>query len=432
MFLSLPSISALSAFSSLVVLVLPLAFFGLTKLNIYCNNYIIGVPTYIPFSFFDWLIHFSIFLSAPVRQSLIEFNHQKKKFTVYGFSARNIFHSLIDMYTENNQKLNVLTTPVHHKSFIKILENNPNVELKFIDLTSDYKNLIITQKTVENIKWCDVILITDLFGLSFDLKQLISLKNYFGKTLILDSITGGRSSLKENQDIDIDIYSTGQDKRPVAMGGAYCKIKDSNTALGLAQKISNLPLCTKRERLKKLLNTLLIQKLYTSHTVISLYQIFLNLTCTKFSDFITDKRKSNPGFEHEGYMKRPSNEMIQSIKYEIEKNSISNIEEEYIKKWKLYLQNMNFDFLSKHYPFYIGESEVVLPYNQILIHPSKQDHFLNWCDVKMIACMENQNYCTFQKTDFKYHFLCNSIMNIVTVMGTNKHTVNLAQKLKTP
>jgi hypothetical protein len=372
-----------------------------------------GVPTYIPLDFKQWCNHLMLFIKPSADYTFDYFNYNK--YIVYGFSARSIFNVILDVVSEyyNKPMVKVLTTPIHHTSFVSILETKTD-EIDIIDLSYDFSELVYDDKLEKQVKECDIIVVTHLFGKTFNLDKLITLKNKYNKLLIVDSIMAGKHTMNKQKDYDIDIYSTGQDKRPIALGGGYCLIKDLIL-------------------LFKIINTLFLYIVYTNYTLQLLINLVIRIIGVKFSDCIATIRKKNPGFEHTNYMICPNNSLIESIRYEVFKTDNCNkIEELYTNSWSIYLTYLDKDVIDKYYPFYSKTDLVVLPYNQIRIPSHLKKLFINYCDEKMIACLPNQNYATFKVSNKKYNLFVSEIMNIVTVISSETkelHCKNLAHKI---
>lgn len=401
----------------LIVLTL-IVIWKFVQINVRSNNYIMGVPSYIPFHTVEWIWHLAIWfysLFAQKRDLVI-------KNMVIGFSARSLFQTSMEVLSPT-KKLKILATPIHHHSFVSIMEQFSD-DIQIMDLSDDFRELVIEEDAIKN---CDVIIVTHLFGRSFDIEKLVNLKNKYKKLLLIDSIMAGSHSLTMKEDVDIDFYSCGQDKRPVAMGGAFCIVKNVELLKKINDQVITYPVQSKWSRMKKILNTFLLQKLYTSHTVLSVFHAYIKIFGLKLSDVISEKRKSNPGFEHSGYRVCPENSLIMSVESVMNMSNI--IEKQYKLCWEIYIDTLDDKVIKDYYPYYTKEDTVILPYNQILIPKQQHKQFVDYCNDLMIGCIDNQNYGIMRNSAQKYYDFNDKIMNLVTVIGTENHTKNLAKAI---
>ena len=385
---------------------------------------VLGVPSTIPLSFNDFVKHFSLWVN-----SLLPFYSNKPKSLMYevddkniliGYSCRSLFETALNVLKSSPQydsskgkSLRIAATPIHHKSYTAIMEKMTD-SIDIIPLNETKTEIVIDRDVEEIIKKCDVIVITHLFGQSFDLRELIELKNRYNKILIVDGVMGG--CRKESQNvigIDLDIYSTGQDKRPVALGGGYCIARHEAFA-GMEKEILSYRVVSRFDRLKKILNTFCLRTLYEHRPLQLLMFVFLRTFSIKLSSVTSSVRKSNPGFDSDNYLLCPNDAMVNSLKIELP--NIQEMEDKYVACWRRYLSLLPDEIRETFYPFYRLHQDVILPYNQILLPNRHEDSFLAFCDEHFIGCLDNQNYKALKCADDSYHKYNKRIMNFVTLI----------------
>ena len=93
---------------------------------------ILAALDYLPVNFSEYLYH--LYLSISLYRPSI---YAKKSDThmILGYSCRSLFETIIMFYIQKNPDLKILTTPIHHSSFINIIEKyiKPN-NLYIIDI----------------------------------------------------------------------------------------------------------------------------------------------------------------------------------------------------------------------------------------------------------------------------------------------------------
>lgn len=383
-----------------------------------CAKIVTGVPSNIPVTLFDFARHFGILMTSLHRskpQSL-NYMHEGNRL-LCGFSCRSLFETALILLRKNHtngQPIKILTTPVHHKSFVEIMEKHTD-NIEMLELDERHREIVLDQHAEELIKNCDIIVVTHLFGRTFDMTKLVELKSRYNKILIVDSVmAGARAGTHGETGVDLDIYSTGQDKRPVAIGGGYCVIRHA-LFNGMEAEVMSYPVVTSYQRLMKLANTLMLRQLYTDRRVLLLLYSIFGITGTKLSSVVIAIRTANPGFDHTNYLRCPSESMVRSIKSEL--GRVKQMEDAYIACWKAYLKDLPDDVREVFYPYYDKDEDIILPYNQIRMpNVAACDALLNFCDRHMIGCVPNNNYKCMGRSAPVYHDLMKRIMNFVTVI----------------
>ena len=398
----------------------------ITTLIVKSQRCVLGVPSTIQLETEDFVKHFSLWVDSCVTisgntpKSLIHTVDNQR--ILIGFSCRSLFETGLTALKaspyfiskrDKSSSLKIVTTPIHHKSYVAIMEKMTD-SIEVLSLTDNMTAIVLDHHAEEMIKTCDVIVVTHLFGQSFDLTELIALKNRYQKILIVDGVmAGARNATHTTLGIDLDIYSTGQDKRPVAVGGGYCIPRHEAFAEMEAETLS-YPVVGRLERLKKILNTFFLRVLY-QHRPFHLFLLAaMKLFHIKLSNVTGVVRKSNPGFQHDGYLLCPNESMVQSVKLELP--NVLQMEDKYIACWKEYLTLLPNEAREAFYPFYHLDKPVIMPYNQILIPVGHEEKFLAFCDTHLIGCLGNQNYKALASAGKEYHMFNARIMNFITVI----------------
>jgi hypothetical protein len=373
-------------------------YFKLTERNI------VGVNTYLPISKMEIFKQLLYSYKTIDKQSIVR--KQDNKTIFIGFSSRALFHVTLMTLSEKHKDLKILTTPIHHTSFVKIMKDTSN---KFIDI-DNYNNLNIVE---DDIKWCDIIVITHLFGRSFNLDTLIALKNKYNKLLLVDVIIGNKFD-NNSEHVDILYMSTGMDKRPVCYGGGLIYINSKHEELidNIEHNLNMLPHETLNDRRKSLVNYILLHILYMNTFVHNVVFTIFRLLNISLSESALKYRKVNPGFEHNAYLKKPVDGLIDRIYGNI--NNYHEIEKKYEDNWYSYLNQFSKEEIEYFYPWYINTRDVIMPYNQICIKPELQSLFIDYCDKNNCCVVPNANYALLS-TDEKYKLILASIINLPTI-----------------
>lgn len=393
---------------------------AITNQIIQWTRQVISVPSNIGIEVTDFAIHFAIWfcsLHQDSRPKSLTYAYDGHKM-LFGFSCRSIFETamlVLQRDLKSGKPLRVLTTPVHHKSLVQIMERLIDTDsIEVLTLDKRNRNIVVDKATEEAVKNCDVIVVTHMFGRNFDLRELIALKTKYNKILIVDSVLGGaRTSTCAETGIDLDIYSTGQDKRPIAIGGGYC-IPRNRAFDSLEAEILAYPVVSRMDRLYKIANTFLLRQIYNNKTWLFILVTVAPLLGLKVTSVVSNVRQQNPGFDHDGYLRCPSVSMCRSIQRELSR--VQSMEDRYIHSWHLYLNNLPSPVLKSYYPHYDRDEDVIIPYNQLLLPPGHEQQFLEFCDDNKICAATNQNYKCMTGAASVYHRFVNQVVNMVRVV----------------
>ena len=417
----------------------------ITSVIVKYTGMVLGVPSNIPLEAEDFIKHLCLWLNTcitPWGNTPKSLTHQvDNEDILIGFSCRSLFETSLNVLKDSEhlkstskpgkgekkgQSLKILATPIHHKSYVEIMERI-GTSIDILSLDESMRRIVIDKKSEEKIKNCDVIVVTHLFGKSFDLSELIELKNRYNKLLIVDGVMGGcRLDTHNTIGIDLDIYSTGQDKRPVAVGGGYCIIRH-NAFAQMEQRTLSYRLVGRLERLKKILNTFMLRVLYQHRPLHVVGLFIMKVFNVKLSSVTGSVRKANPGFDHDNYLLCPNESMVQSVKLELP--NIQQMEDKYTACWRRYLSMLPDDVRETFYPYYNSDEIVILPYNQILMPTGLDNEFLEFCDKHMIGCLGNQNYKALKSASNHYHQFNGRIMNFVTVIRPLDEIKHVTEKV---
>ena len=358
---------------------------------------ILAALDYLPVSFREYLYH--LYLSTSFNRPLL-YKQKSNTHMILGYSCRSIFESIIMFYIEKNPNLKILTTPIHHSSFINIIEKyiKPN-NLYIIDINDNYNSIIdITNYDI------DLCIITHLFGQDINCKYLIDNKHKFkAETVFIEDRVQGGTFLKEysNNFIDISIYSCGMDKKPCGLGGGIVLFKESNSSSQIIEclipylkmKISNYSSEHFYNRflfvIKKLPTFLLYNNKWFINLVLRLFSI-LNIDLYTFS---CNYRKNNPGFEHDYYNKNPSNGTLHSINYAIQPENYLKIENLYQNKCNMFFSKLKDNTIIKMFKWNTQKSTLLTPYNTISVDDT--NHLVKYLNNKNIPVMPNPTYKIF-------------------------------------
>ena len=114
-------------------------------------------------------------------------------------------------------------------------------------------------------------------------------------------------------------------------------------------------------------------------------------------DFASSYRKKNPGFAHDGYLKKPSDALLKSIHDEF--NNISSIENLYVKQYNKFKSKINLSHLNK-YIKWNSDSELLTPYNTFYVDKVRFNEFKNYMKSCNICMVPNPTYKIFNH-DYK-------------------------------
>jgi hypothetical protein len=358
------------------------------------------IVDYIPLSVYEICMHF-IFLLFPFYKN---YRFEQKYNLVYGYSCRSLYQGILETF--RNKNIKILTTPIHHTSFINITEKYTN-NIHIIEVRN---NVIVNSEVDSDI---DICLVSHMFGLDMDVDYLNNIKrNNPNCIFIEDRVQGGSFDLKFSHNIfDISLYSMGMDKKPCGLGGGIAFLKP-HRRLELFYKnflsvIGNYESETRLQRAVFLLKKIPSFFLYNNRIIINLcLRIFRYLDIDLLA-FIKYYRKTNPGFEHDNYSYKPSNSLISSINYSL--LNYKKIEKLYITKSSKYLELLNKEnLIDKYYPYLlINDTNTNLntietifyninlsTYNSLYIKERKNE-LIDLLNKKYIPVIENPTYKYF-------------------------------------
>jgi hypothetical protein len=382
-----------------------------------------AAPDYLPLSPREFVRHFANLLTRDKFSLRINYDNYTK---LIGYSCRALFEICLMHYYKED--LVIATTPLHHTSFRNIIERFVKPEnIHIIELNENYNE--ITQ--VPEIKNCDLVVITHLFGQDMDLSILTEFKEKHNCLIIEDRVQGGSLDVKfSNENVDIAIYSMAMDKRPIALGGGFMYINNKHEKLidDLNKIIENLPQEKTSSRFKELLKKIPTYLLYNSRAFLFSFLStvnLLNIFNKKINILNISKgyRKSNPGFSHFGYMLKPSQGLLKSMYENFHKHK--EVEQVYTRKYKFFIKCLTPKIVSIFFPWYKGNSSIT-PYNTILIDENLVDKFLEFLSKYTISSLPNPTYKLFNisyKNDSKDKKFNNGIAYIPSIANMSKREI---------
>jgi len=366
------------------------------------------VPDYLPISkleFFKHIFNVNISHTPQIHQNFYNYTQ------IYGYSCRALFETIMICY--DNPDIKIAITPFHHTSIRDIIEKYVKPEnITIIQLNKNY-NGIDQFPEIDN---CDILIMTHLFGqdLIIEKEDIEKFKKMHNCLIIEDRVQGGTlyHSFSHNY-VDIALYSTGMDKRPVALGGGFVNIR--NTHHILINKICKNILEYKEESklsrlffiLKKIPTFVLYNNRFTLNILIKMVNLLSyfdnSISLLKLTEHY---RKKNPGFEHDSYLQMPSNSLIKSIYDSLP--MFKNIEKLYKKKHNQYIDILDMNDLdvddlelnikNKYYPW-VHRADLLTAYNAIYIPDKRINNFLEYIKDEKFCVLVNPTYKIF---NFEY------------------------------
>jgi len=336
----------------------------------------------------------------------------------------------------NKEDLVIATTPLHHTSYRIIIEKFVKPEnIHIIELNSNYNEI----EKVPDIKRCDLVIITHLFGQDMDLSVLADFKKRHNCVIIEDRVQGGTLDERfSDETVDVAIYSMGMDKRPIAMGGGYMYIDNIHDDLISASEemTEKLPLEKRRNRYLDLVKKIPTYLFYNSRIF-----IFLTIKFINFMNFFSKKitllsialsyRTKNPGFSHHKYMLKPSRALLKSMVKNL--NKYEKMEQRYIEKHKYFTECLSPELIAYFFPWF-KDNACLTPYNTILIEEHLVSKFLEFLCNSNLLCIANPTYKVFNHSyekdskDIKFN---NGIVYLPAIANMKKVEIRyLAYKLK--
>jgi len=293
-----------------------------------------------------------------------------------------------------NNDIVIVTTPLHHTSYRNIIELFVKPEnIHIIKMNDNYNKIV----ELPNIERCDLVIITHLFGQDMVLDNFNEFKKKHKCLFIEDRVQGGEMSYFSSDIFDMSFYSCGMDKRPVALGGGFVNIKQryrklTNIIKFLHKQTESYKQESSYERFIFLIKKIPTYLLYNCKFIIYSFIKILNILNMSLLEFATYYRNTNPGFAHDGYLKKPSNALLKSIYMEF--NNIKSIENLYAKQYIKFKSKFKVDNVKK-YIKWDNNNNLLTPYNTFYIVKDRYVEFNNYMKVNNICMVPNPTYKLF-------------------------------------
>ena len=352
---------------------------------------------YLPVSFKDYLYHLIVPFNIKRPSNYLK---EQDVHQLLGYSCRSLFDTIMRYYSERNNNLKILTTPIHHTSFRNIIEKYVKPENVFIlDVNERYNSIT----GIPNYD-VDLCVITHLFGQDMNcnfIKEHID--NFPFRTIFIeDRVQGGSFDSKfSNNFMDISLYSTGMDKKPCGLGGGVAFIKDINT---YEKELCNLVTYSKIaidnyigeffwHRIWFIMKKFPTFLLYNCKWFISLILWIFSVFKIDLHSFASKYRKSNRGFEHNDFNRNPSNGTLTSIRNALLPINYKKIEELYTEKSTLFFSKLKANTKYKMFLWNTNDKPLLTPYNTMSVQNREQ--FIDYFNNLNIPIIENPTYKTF-------------------------------------
>ena len=359
-------------------------------------TYIIkAAPDYLPLTLSEFVKHFSNLLTNDTYNHWINYKNYTK---IIGYCCRGLFEICMKYFSKED--LVVASTPIHHTSFRNIIEKYVKPEnIHIIELNSNYNEI----KKVPEMKKCDLVIITHLFGQDMDLSVLSKFKKKHSCLILEDRVQGGTLNVKFSHKVaDIALYSMAMDKRPIALGGGFMYVDNKHTKLiaDFKEIVGKLPREKSSKRFKELLKKIPTFLIYNYRAI-----SFIFVSILKLLNFFNNKinilsitksyRSSNPGFSRTGYMLKPSKGLLKSMYQNFHRHK--EIENLYTENYDFFINCFSPKLKAYFFPWYNGNSSLT-PYNTILIEENLVDEFLEFLSDYNISSLPNPTYKLFNKS----------------------------------
>ena len=392
-----------------------------------------GSLDYIPINFIKFIKNFFyIFYFRNIYYNKYFSNEtfDLKKYSLYGYSCRSLFHTLLYYYTNTNKDLKILTTPIHHKSFRNIIElfiKKDNITI--LNLNDNYNKIIVNENIIN--KEYDLCIITHLFGQDLDITDLNLIKETNPQCVFIeDRVQGGLfHKIFSDKLFDISLYSTGMDKKPCGLGGGIIYFRDFHLYFNLSELINKYKEETKIDRFIFLLKKIPTYLLYNCRLVIFCILKLFRLFQWDLYKFASSYRKNNPGFQHDNYNLKPNISTIISIENSLE--TIDKIENLYTEKFNIYINEMKENNLLHFIPWY-NNNDLLTVYNTIYFNNNNKNNnnnnynIIKYFNDKYIPIIENPTYKLFtfdyinKEKDITFN---DSLYYIPCLMNLNKNEI---------
>jgi hypothetical protein len=342
-------------------------------------------------------------------KNTIEYSIRKEEnyTTILGNSCRQLLNTFILQFKKNNpnKKINIGLSPIHHSSFIKLIEYHFQTdEIMIFDLDKNYNRVIIPKK-YQNITY-DLIIVTHLFGNYLNIEEVI--RCISSETLLVeDVILAGEFKYEFDNNSDIIFHSSGIDKRPTLLTGGYVHIKNKHKKLinNIISSIKSLPKLSFKDNFIKIYENTILYLLYNNRFLQNSIKIFLNIINYKLSNLIKKIRTNVKGFTHDNFMKKPNNFIVEQIIKNYHNNH--KIESLFIEKNKLFYSQFNYEERKEIFPWHSYYTSSCLPYTPIYVESKYQKELFSYFDKNNTSIANNPTYRTFKNQQTIQIFLDN-------------------------
>ena len=257
-------------------------------------------------------------------------------------------------------------------------------------------------------------IITHIIGFDFDISLIEKHKKQHTHLIVLEDRCQGGSLQKpfSSDCVDIALYSTGMDKRPIALGGGFAIFRAGNDdRKGAAPRakqrlvlsklykqvcadLDSLPVERCSSRILDICSKLPTYFIYNCRPFLCVRLHTLTFCKTHFGfpglcDLAFRYRKTNPGFSHDGFMLRPSNGLLISMKTHM--SSYESIESLIIIVFSEFTSAMGNDIARLFMPWYQGQVSLSI-YNAVFVHPHLVCVFVLFMEERGVTCMKNPTY----------------------------------------
>ena len=172
--------------------------------------------------------------------------------------------------------------------------------------------------------------------------------------------------------------------------------------------------------------------IYNLTFIQNIIKLYLNLSRTKLSTSIQNIRAAKPGFDHSNYMRCP-NEISLNINKNLF-NSQNNVEELFIFKNKLFLNQFNNQQIQLLFPWHLDKNnrDSCLPYTAILVKEDMKEFIIDQFNQKNICVLKNPTYKSFKNTEKIINNLLENIIYLPCLYNLNNwEIIQLSKNVKT-
>ena len=347
-----------------------------------------------------------------------------------GIVADNYLKTFIQEFKKlKREKIIIGVSPIHHTSFRNIIEQNFSKEqIQIFDLDNSLQKIIITDNQ-KQIKY-DLIIVTHLWGKQLELSELENIKSI--NTLVIeDVVLGGKFNNKYANSADLLFHSCGMDKRPASIFGGFVDIKNKHRTLinNIQSSINSLPIPTKQEQYKKIVDVTFLNALYNYRCIQNIIKLGIYFINGSIYNITQKIRKQKPGFEHNNFMKKPTKCMLNRMLAIHNTETIT--EDILINKYKIFLKQFTKKEICDLFPWHYNLKPTNLPYTLIFIPLKYQKTFILFFDEKIISTIKNPTYKTFENANNKITSLLDNIFYLPSLYAlTTKEIIQLTKYIK--